>query len=472
MGKDKRGIERGQCTICPCEEFDTEGSIFCEYCGHPPINHVVLDNHEQASKKMKISHEHGAEEEDRCEYNATGQRNDDTTVLQSIEIDPVSTAMPNNGDSEKQDHNEIFEIDAIPSSTPNDGDSEKQDHAEIVELKKSDSTQADLPNPDGLQKLQKLVDEIVKTQLHQNTSVKLSVSRKNDSVFAHCNLCQGFYLNKYEYNVNNETVSVDPKLLINDVKPGEDEGKISWYPEPHFSFVKTRICEESEELIKEVHSIYRWRNQHKVELEGGIQASNFKKLSDIYSEAMKKLGLSSIPVLAAEDETAIIAHVTYNEAEDELLGFCGVNGDNHQCLDHFTVNVGDGEEGQWQEVQRLYERDLEPVIGPLIGNSSDGDSRRRKIMLQLAGSDAEGNRFRPIPAHLGFVFSCRKEETEDGSYIIRDLCDQDYIHNHKKMMNPLDHATRVLILGDYMVHMNHIKRCVRCFSSNRAWPWG
>lgn len=190
MGKDKRVIERGQCTICPCEEFDTEGSIFCEYCGHPPINHVVLDNHEQASKKMKISHEHGAEEEDRCEYNATGQRNDDTTVLQSIEIDPVSTAMPNNGDSEKQDHNEIFEIDEIPSSTPNDGDSEKQDHAEIVELKKSDSTQADLPNPDGLQKLQKLVDEIVKTQLHQNTSVKLSVSRKNDSVFAHCNVCK------------------------------------------------------------------------------------------------------------------------------------------------------------------------------------------------------------------------------------------------------------------------------------------
>lgn len=84
-------------------------------------------------------------------------------------------------------------------------------------------------------------------------------------------------------------------------------------------------------------------------------------------------------------------------------------------------------------------------------------------MLQLAGNDAEGNRFRPIPAHLGFVFSCRKEETEDGSYIIRDLCDQDYIHNHKKMMNPLDHATRVLILGDYMVHMNHIKRVCDVF---------
>ena len=118
---------------------------------------------------------------------------------------------------------------------------------------------------------------------------------------------------------------------------------------------------------------------------------------------------------------------------------------------------------QWQEVQRLYERDLEPVIGPLIGNSSDGDSRRRKLMLQLAGIDAAGNRFQPIPTDLGFVFSCRKEEAENGQYIIRDLCDQDYIHNHKKLLNPLDHASRVLMLGDYMVHMNHIKRVYDVF---------
>ena len=206
-------------------------------------------------------------------------------------------------------------------------------------------------------------------------------------------------------------------------------------------------------------------------MEGGIQASNFKKLRDIYIEAMKTVDLCTIPVLAAEDETAIMAQVTYNEAKDELLGFCGVDGDGHQCLDHFTVNVGEGEEGyntitsafqeykigsyaraiilnplhpnlprvavlcmptcnrfdtafvhrQWQEVQRLYEHDLEPVIGPLIGNSSDGDSRRRKLMLQLAGIDAAGNRFQPIPTDLGFVFSCRKEEAENGQYIIRHL---------------------------------------------------
>ena len=60
--------------------------------------------------------------------------------------------------------------------------------------------------------------------------------------------CQGFYLNKYVYSVNNETVSVDPKLLVNDLNPDKDDSKITWYPEPHFSFMKPG--EDSEGTIK------------------------------------------------------------------------------------------------------------------------------------------------------------------------------------------------------------------------------
>ena len=41
--------------------------------------------------------------------------------------------------------------------------------------------------------------------------------------------------------------------------------------------------------------------------------------------------------------------------------------------------------------------------------------------------------------------------------MLRQLCDQDYIHNHKKLLNPLDHATRVLTMGPYLVHMNSLK---------------
>ena len=82
-------------------------------------------------------------------------------------------------------------------------------------------------------------------------------------------------------------------------------------------------------------------------------------------------------------------------------------------------------------------------------------------MLQL-GTNNVGSRYRAVPMELGFVLSCRKVETENG-YIITDACDQDYIHNHKKLLNPLDHASRVLMLGDYLVHMNQLQLVYEMF---------
>ena len=255
----------------------------------------------------------------------------------------------------------------------------------------------------------------------------------------------------------------------------------------------------------EIHSIYQWRNQHRIVFAGGIEEVNFKKLASIYKEAMARITPTSVPVLAAKDETGIIGQIVYNQASDELLGFCGVKGLEHKCLDYFTVVVGNGEEGynsivnafdqykvgtygraillnplhphlpriavltmptcnkfdstfvhrQWQDVERLYEQELKEIVGPLIGHSSDGDSRRRKVMVQLATSTV-GDRFEPISRDHGFVFSCGKQVTETG-YVIHDLCDQDYIHNHKKLLNPLDHDNRVLMMGNYLVHLNHIQ---------------
>lgn len=42
MGKDKRGIERGHCIECECEEFESS-TIRCDYCGHTPMSHVPFD---------------------------------------------------------------------------------------------------------------------------------------------------------------------------------------------------------------------------------------------------------------------------------------------------------------------------------------------------------------------------------------------------------------------------------------------
>ena len=112
----------------------------------------------------------------------------------------------------------------------------------------------------------------------------------------------------------------------------------------------------------EIHSIYRWRNQHRIDISGGIQETNFKKLGPLYKEAMANIKSSSVPVLAAEDETAIIGRVTYHQDTDELFGFCGVNGQQHACLDHFAVVVGDGEEGFTTIVMPLRSTRLAPLV--------------------------------------------------------------------------------------------------------------
>lgn len=68
---------------------------------------------------------------------------------------------------------------------------------------------------------------------------------------------------------------------------------------------------------------------------------------------------------------------------------------------------------QWQEVKQRYNQELKNIVSLLIGNSSGGDLQRQKLMLELATVDV-GYRFRPIPRNLGFIFSCKKLDTENG----------------------------------------------------------
>ena len=120
---------------------------------------------------------------------------------------------------------------------------------------------------------------------------------------------------------------------------------------------------------------------------------------------------------------------------------------------------------QWCRLRQLFKQFLEPVLGPLIGNSSDGDSRRRRLMLQSAERNTDSE-LRPIPKDLGFVFYATRDGSpnELAGYVVRDLCDQDAIHNHKKCINPLDHATRILHFGkNHMAHMNHLQLVTELF---------
>ena len=53
--KDKRGVDRGKCSLCQCKEFilDSTG-IPCGDCGHPPTKHQNLEKTNVTSTKVEF----------------------------------------------------------------------------------------------------------------------------------------------------------------------------------------------------------------------------------------------------------------------------------------------------------------------------------------------------------------------------------------------------------------------------------
>ena len=255
----------------------------------------------------------------------------------------------------------------------------------------------------------------------------------------------------------------------------------------------------------EIHSVYRWRKAQSKPLSAGLSVDNFNAIAPLYSALSDML---QVPVLFAEDETAIIGTVQYVAENDTLSGFCGEISPYHQCADHVEVHVGPGEEGyqnimeafqtkrigmqaraiilnplhpdipkipiliqptcnrfdatfvsnQWGSCKDLYqEANLHDILEPAIGHSSDGDSRRRSLMITKAISQT-GDRHQPIPREDGFIFTAEKIPAGNApGYNLKGLMDQDYVHNHKKLVNHLFHVNRDLRMGPYVVHSNHIR---------------
>ena len=249
-----------------------------------------------------------------------------------------------------------------------------------------------------------------------------------------------------------------------------------------------------------IHTVYHWRQSNVIKFKPGILGDNFIQVYALLKKIKEKFNLPKTPWLCAEDETGIEEVVTYHQDTDEMIGFCGkryqVQND-HKCLQNVQLTIGDdnlsykkivdafkeytiGKSArvlilnplhklypriiislmptcnrftqhevldQWQQINRLFKETLEEEFGPLIGNSSDGDSRRRKLMVQLMTKD-ETESFRPISEKSGFTFAAVKEQVGDHN-VIRSLGDQDPIHNHKKLVNHLDHVSRSLCIVDW-----------------------
>jgi hypothetical protein len=162
------------------------------------------------------------------------------------------------------------------------------------------------------------------------------------------------------------------------------------------------------------------------------------------------------------------------------------------CAHFDTCNAFDAADyvkSQWREVESKYKTYLEDIVGPLVGFASDGDSRRRKLMLHYAmGADSQKlvcfccdprflqrgcERVRYGLDDKTFTMKAWKfiitdRDTGEKSFRIRYIGDQDYIHCGKKLVNCASHPSRYLRLGPTMyAHMNAVTTNMRT-QSNEA----
>ena len=113
---------------------------------------------------------------------------------------------------------------------------------------------------------------------------------------------------------------------------------------------------------------------------------------------------------------------------------------------------------QWRQLAEWYNKHLLPVIGPLIGRSSDGDSRRRKAFFERSIPRSPSQTDRYTIDTPSFTFS--GIVTPHG--ILLD-CDQDYKHNFKKLFNVTASSTKVLRLGPNTYNLSMLGVVVQAF---------
>jgi hypothetical protein len=104
---------------------------------------------------------------------------------------------------------------------------------------------------------------------------------------------------------------------------------------------------------------------------------------------------------------------------------------------------------QCKKIEELWRKECRSIVGPIIGHASDGDSRIRQLMLIDYKNLAEE---RLSINWEGWLLTDSVDE--DGYY--RDLHDQDWLHNGKKLINPLDSLVKTLQLGEDGVFHTHL----------------
>lgn len=103
----------------------------------------------------------------------------------------------------------------------------------------------------------------------------------------------------------------------------------------------------------------------------------------------------------------------------------------------------------WNVVRSLWKNECVDIVGPIGGHVSDGDSRRRQLMLQ----DYKGTVGSQLKIDWeGWILSASLDSMGNAL----GLHDQDYIHNRKKLIYPLDSPVRTFYLGQDICCLEHI----------------
>jgi hypothetical protein len=164
----------------------------------------------------------------------------------------------------------------------------------------------------------------------------------------------------------------------------------------------------------------------------GEHASIFNCVAEIYEQAKVLYGIEGpVPIILEEDKTKVKLRVAWDTKADNLTGFCGSK-ENHKCISHFKLVVGEGDSGysnivnafssnclasfarviivnplhdklpkltlvvsctcncfdsqwvrdQWDQIDTLWLQECYSYVGPIIGHASDGGSRRRQFMIK------------------------------------------------------------------------------------------
>ena len=242
----------------------------------------------------------------------------------------------------------------------------------------------------------------------------------------------------------------------------------------------------------------------------GTDEEAIKYVASVYKDRVAALGLPRgevVLVETAEDETGILADLVYDGRRDAVLGSCGKSGDGHKCdFSHMTVLGSDGAGGvgsvaakvdsecddyvragharlvilnplhdqlprmvisfsptcnkftaadvgaQWDDLQPLLKKHLEPIGMEVVGCASDGDARRFKQQKQqMQEEPGPGYSKFHIEHPSALLFARKNNETG----VVTRVHSQDCIHGAKKMYNASDNAARALMAASYEVTHNH-----------------